>query len=669
MTEKHRALLALRKKITGYHYAYHVLDQPVVEDAVYDQLIHDLIELERAHPELLDPHSPTMRVGDHPLDAFSKVTHESPMLSLDNAFQTKDLDDFEKRIQQKAPSDESYTYVCEPKLDGVAISIWYKKGRFERAVTRGNGQLGEDVTLNVRTIRSVPLTLHTDNPPTQLEVRGEIYLPKLAFARLNEKLLNKGDKPFANPRNAAAGSIRQLNPKIAANRPLALFCYAIAFSSDPLPDTHDDRLTLLAQWRLPSSPDRKVTKGLKGCMAYYEAMKKKREQLPYDIDGVVYKLNNIETHKQVGTHNKAPRWAIAHKFPPKAVPTRLLSIHNQVGRTGVITPVATVDPIEVHGVMVQHATLHNYAEVKRKDVRVGDLVLLQRAGDVIPEIVSAVLPERPPNTQAKKPPTHCPSCDTALLQSTSGIDWHCPAHDRCDAQLKAALIHYAQRDAMDIERLGPGIIDLLWQHAGVKRFTDLYMLTEDALTPLPGMGQKSAHQLIAAIDASRQKPLALFLYGLGIHNVGKRTAETLAQLGSIDQVLTVDETTLMALPDIGPTVAKNIVDFMQDSANRQLIDNLRTMGCVWSAPNTTKKGPLEGRCFVLTGRLHELSRKEVRQKLEALGAATSNTITQKTTDLIVGESPSSKVSNAKKHNINCVSEAQLITLLNQETNS
>lgn len=658
----------LRKKIAAYHHAYHVADDPLVEDAVYDALLKELIQLEAAHPEHRDPNSPTQRVGDTPLKAFKSIPHALRMLSLDNAFEQADLVRFETRIQQRWPQHAAYTYACEPKLDGVAISIWYEKGLFLRAVTRGDGETGEDVSLNIRTIASVPLRLHTDTPPDLLEVRGEIYFPKKAFNALNEAAQKKGEKVFANPRNAAAGSIRQLNPKIAAKRPLALFCYAIAHCSDPLPNTQDERLRLLQTWHLPSAPERAVTAGLNGCMDYYHMMQAKRDELPYEIDGVVYKVNDIAAHEVVGSHNKAPRWAIAHKFPPKAVPARVINLHNQVGRTGVITPVATLEPTRVHGVIVQHATLHNYAEVTRKDVRIGDLVLVQRAGDVIPEIVSVVLPERPQDSKPAKRPSHCPSCQTPLIASDSGIEWYCPGKLICPEQQKAGLIHYASRDAMNIEGLGPGVVDTLWAGAGLRSITDLYTLQADNIANLPGMGKQSVQKLMTAIEASKTKPLASFLYALGIPNVGKKTAETLANFGTLDDIIAADETALTDLPDIGPTVSSAIVAFFSMPESLRSIHNLHTLGCQWTRPesNPNTSGPLAKRVFVLTGRLEHYTRSEAAEKLQALGATISNTLTRKTTDLVVGADPGSKQKKAQDQGIHCLTETELSTLLNQE---
>ncbi|HHJ18525.1 MAG TPA: NAD-dependent DNA ligase LigA [Gammaproteobacteria bacterium] len=658
---------ALRREIEAHNYRYYVLDNPEVPDAEYDRLMRELQALEAAHPELVTAESPTQRVGAAPLARFSEVKHEQPMLSLANVFSPEELQAFDKRIRDRLNIEEELDYVAEPKLDGLAVSLIYEDGVLVRAATRGDGHTGEDVTQNVRTIDAIPLRLMAQDWPRRLEVRGEVYMPKAGFEAMNQQALAKGEKAFVNPRNAAAGSLRQLDPQVTAKRPLAMYCYALGIvEQGQLPEQHYATLQRLKDWGLPVCPEIRKVKGAEGCLAYFEMISQRRDDLPYEIDGVVYKVNDFEKQQQLGFVSRAPRWAIAHKFPAQEALTTVEAIEFQVGRTGALTPVARLHPVFVGGVTVSNATLHNMDEVERKDVRVGDTAIVRRAGDVIPEVVSVILSRRPGNTQKVVLPDACPVCGSAVVRLDDEAVARCSGGLFCPAQRKEAIKHFASRKALDIEGLGVKLVDQLVDSGLISHVNDLFQLTVESLSGLERMAEKSATNLIHALEKSKSTTLARFIYALGIREVGEATAQSLAQyFGSLEALRSADQAALEEVPDVGTVVARNILAFFQQPHNIEVIQALMAAGIHWPETEKVDAGalPLNGKTYVLTGTLHDMTRDEAKAGLQALGAKVTASVSRKTTAVIAGEKAGSKLDKAEKLGVKILDEAGLKQLL------
>lgn len=657
---------SLRKEIEAHNRRYYVLDDPQISDADYDQLLRRLQNLEKAHPDLITPESPTQRVGAPPLARFSQVEHLVPMLSLDNAFSKAELEEFEQRLQSRLDSDDIIHYCAEPKLDGLAVSLLYEQGHFVRGATRGDGRVGENISLNLRTLADIPRTLQGDNLPSRLEVRGEVFMPKAGFAALNKKALETGEKVFVNPRNAAAGSLRQLDSAITATRPLSLYCYALGLIEGvELPATHSETLSLLQSWGFPICAERQVVRGIAGCFDYYQMLEKKRPELPYEIDGVVFKVDRLDLQQALGFVARAPRWAIAQKFPAEEVSTDLLAVEFQVGRTGALTPVARLEPVFVGGVTVSNATLHNMDEVGRKQVRVGDRVVVRRAGDVIPEVARVLLEQRPAKTEEIVLPENCPVCDSKVVQLEGEAAARCSGGLFCPAQRKEAIKHFVSRKALDVEGLGSKLIEQLVNRDLIHGVADLYQLDRATLAGLERMAEKSADNVLAALQKSRQTTLARFIYALGIREVGEATARSLANhFRELDLLMKASEEQLQQVDDVGPVVAKFLCDFFAQEHHRQIITKLLNAGIHW--PQVEKVAsdlPLKGKSFVITGTLSGMSRAEARLKLLALGAKVVGTVSKKTTALIAGEKAGSKLTRAEKLEIPVLNAERFLALL------
>jgi DNA ligase (NAD+) len=659
----------LRRSIEYHNYRYHVLDDPELPDAEFDRLLVELRQLEAEHPELVTADSPTQRVGGAPSDEFQEVRHRVPMLSIDNAFSREEVLAFDRRLRERLGSDATLDYSAEPKLDGLAISVTWEHGYLVRAATRGDGTTGEDVTANVRTIRSIPLRLRGD-APALLEVRGEIFISNAGFKRLNAEAAQRGEKGFVNPRNAAAGSLRQLDPNITATRPLEVFFYALGvLEGAELPPTHTEVLAMLRNWGLRVSPEVKRVRGAEGCLAYFEDMARRRSSLPYQIDGVVYKVDRLSLQRELGFISRAPRWSVAHKFPAEEALTVLRAVEFQVGRTGALTPVARLEPVFVGGVTVSNATLHNMDEVERKDVRIGDTVVVRRAGDVIPEVARVLLDRRPPQAEKISLPGVCPVCASPVLRDADAAVARCTGGYRCSAQRKERLRHFAARRALDIEGLGEKLVDQLVEADLVSSPADLFALTQTALAGLDRMGAKSAANILEAIERSKQTTLARFLFALGIREVGEATAAALAQhFGAIEPLLDADLDTIQRVPDVGPVVAMHIRAFFDDPLNRQLVTDLRDAGVTWPAPSGEPAGeqPLNGLSFVLTGTLESMSREEAEESLRALGAKTAGSVSRKTSYVVAGSDAGSKLRKATELGVPVLDEQALLAILKEK---
>jgi DNA ligase (NAD+) len=658
----------LRALIEHHNYRYYILDDPTISDAEFDQLMRELEALERQYPELITPDSPTQRVGAKPAEGFSAVQHEVPMLSLANALTTAEVVAFDRRVCQTLRV-ERVEYAAEPKLDGLAISLRYEHGVLTCAATRGNGYQGEDVTRNIRTLRSIPLRLRGRAHPRVLEVRGEIYITKAGFKTLNEQQLSSGGKVFANPRNAAAGSVRQLDPRITASRPLMIFCYGTGKVEDSgIPSRHSEVLTCLQEWGLRVSPEVAVVQGIEGCLDYYRCIDEKRTALPYEIDGVVYKVNEFKHQQALGFIARAPRWAIAHKFTPEERESRVLAIEVQVGRTGALTPVARLEPVLVGGARVTNATLHNQDEIDRKDIRVGDTVLVRRAGEVIPEITCVILEKRPSATQHFQIPSHCPVCGSEVIRPEGEAVARCTGTLVCPAQRIQAILHFASRRAMDIQGLGEKIVEQLVGKKEVCTVADLYGLTEERLVNLERMGKKSAANLVSALEKSKNTTLARFLYALGIREVGEATAHVLAaHFGTLEAIMEASEEALEAIPDIGPVVAAHIAAFFRQPHHLEVIDRLRKAGIRWqetSAAAGTAR-PLSGLSFVITGTLSSMTREQAKERLQAAGAKVASSVSKHTSFVVVGEKPGSKAERARALGVAILDEEGLLQKLPQ----
>jgi len=665
---------ALRRAIEAHNYAYHVLDSPTVPDAEYDRLMRRLQEIEAEHPELVAPDSPTQRVGAERLEAFREVRHARPMLSLDNVFNDAELEAFDKRVRDRIGggdvSIERVTYWAEPKLDGAAISLRYERGELVFGATRGDGTSGEDVTHNIRTIRSIPLRLRGKKPPAVFEVRGEVFMPRAGFLEFNQRALERGEKTFVNPRNAAAGSLRQLDPRLAASRPLDAFFYALGEVSHEVLHAIKQQsalVELLGDFGLRTCPDVSLVEGVAGCLEYFRRIGGQRDALPYDIDGVVYKVNKLDWQRELGFVSRAPRWAIAHKFPAQEEMTIVRGVEFQVGRTGALTPVARLEPVFVGGVTVSNATLHNMDEVERKDVRIGDTVIVRRAGDVIPEIVAVVSDRRPADTVPVTLPRKCPVCGSDVERGEGEAIARCVGGLVCPAQRKEAIRHFASRRALNIEGFGEKVVDQLVDKGMVKTPADLYRLTVEQLVDLERLGDKSAQKLIAAVDKSKQTTYARFLYGLGIANVGEATALALAnEFGALDELLSADEERLQQVADVGPVVATAIHAFFHESHNVEVIRALVDAGIEWPRPPPKSRDlPLRDKTFVITGTLQSMTRDEAKARLQALGAKVAGSVSKKTTALIAGADAGSKLQAAQSLEIEIWSEEQLRAALGE----
>ena len=655
----------LQRELARLEHAYYVLDQPLVPDAEYDRLYRELLDLEAQHPDWVTPDSLSQRVGGAPLKEFMEVRHSVPMLSLNNAFEESELIGFDRRCREGLGLDH-VEYACELKFDGLAISLRYENGVLVQAATRGDGASGEDVTSNIRTIRAIPLRLQGPNLPNVIEVRGEVFMHRADFEAMNKTAAKSGEKEFANPRNAAAGSLRQLDSKVTAKRPLSFFAYGLGAlePSQWLPSTHSELLNLYEVLGLPVCRERTVVSSLDGLMKFYAGIAAKREQLPYEIDGVVYKVNSFAEQQQLGYVSRAPRFAIAHKYPAQEEITTVLGIDVQVGRTGAITPVARLAPVLVGGVTVTNATLHNEDEVRRKDVRIGDTVVVRRAGDVIPEIVSVVLDRRPSNTQVFVMPTHCPVCESHIERLSDEAVARCSGGLFCAAQRKQALLHFAQRRAMDIEGLGDKIVDQMVDLNLVRTPADLYRLGFAALVNMERMGEKSADNLLQSIAQSKKTTLARFIFGLGIRHVGESTAKDLAKhFGGIHALMDAPMDELLMVNDVGPVVADSIVSFMSEPHNREVIEQLLVSGIEFQNEERITTVDLSGKTFVLTGTLPTLSRDQAKELLEAAGAKVAGSVSQKTSFVVAGSEAGSKLDKATELGIPILDEVALLKLL------
>ncbi|MGV6988432.1 NAD-dependent DNA ligase LigA [Testudinibacter sp. P80/BLE/0925] len=657
----------LRRQLRQHEYLYHVLDQPQIPDGEYDRLMNQLKQLEADHPELITADSPTQRVGAKPLAGFRQITHELPMLSLDNAFSDDDFFAFTKRIQERLGNSDELTFCCEPKLDGLAVSILYVNGVLSQASTRGDGTTGEDITNNIRTIRNIPLQLLTAHPPARLEVRGEVFMPHAAFERLNQDSLQHGQKTFANPRNAAAGSLRQLDPKITRQRQLSLNAYSIGISEGvQLPATHYERLQWLQSIGLPINKEIRLCRGEAEVLQYYQQMGAKREQLGYDIDGTVLKVNEIALQTQLGFVARAPRWAIAYKFPAQEQLTVLNSVEFQVGRTGAITPVAKLEPVFVAGVTVSNATLHNGDEIARLGIAIGDTVIIRRAGDVIPQITGVLLARRPANAQPIHFPQHCPVCGSAIVRIDGEAVARCTGGLFCDAQRKEALKHFVSRKALDIDGVGDKLIEQLVDRELLHTPADLFRLDKITLMRLERMGEKSAQNALNSLEKAKKTTLARFIFALGIRDVGEATAQNLANhFKTLEAIRVADQEQLKAVQDVGDVVAMRIYLFWQEAHNVSVVEDLLAQGVHWDAIEEKEIGdnPLKGKNVVLTGTLTQMNRDQAKAYLQQLGCKVSGSVSSKTDYLIAGEKAGSKLSKAQELGVRVLSEAEFSALV------
>lgn len=659
----------LRNQIRLYDHHYYGLDDPLVPDAEYDRCMRQLEQLEQEHPDLITLDSPTQRVGAAIASELQSIAHKQPMLSLANVFSAEELTTFLQRISDKVSVLE---FTCEPKLDGLAVNLSYEQGILTHAATRGDGQVGEEITNNIRTIAAIPLRLVTKNPPKFIEIRGEVYMPKAGFQALNVKMAALEEKQFANPRNAAAGSLRQLNPNITAQRPLSFYCYGIgAYEGDEmLPNSHFALLKLLQSWGQRVSPENQRVLGIQGCLDYFAYLGAKRNQLPYEIDGVVYKLDDIATQKALGYVSRAPRFACAHKFPAVEEITQLLAVDFQVGRTGALTPVARLQPVHVGGVVVSNATLHNMDEIERKDIRIGDTVVIRRAGDVIPELVSVVMAQRPAKAERIQLPINCPVCGAQVLRDPDAAAAYCSGGLYCPAQVKRSIVHFASRKALDIDGLGKAVVELLVDHRYIRDVADLYQLQAKELALLPRMGDLSADNLIHAIEKSKKTTFARFIYALGIQQIGEASARTLAQhYPNIQALQTATFDDLLLLPDFGPVAATAILQFFSQEHNAQVVQRLLAAGIHW--PESEKKEvstehPLYNKKIVLTGTLVQMSREEAKERLLAVGAQVVGSVSKKTDWVLVGQDPGSKLDKAHELGIGILTEPEFLDLLGLE---
>jgi DNA ligase (NAD+) len=659
---------ALRKQLESWNHQYYVLDEPTVPDAEYDRCMRRLQALEGQYPQWLSPDSPSQRVGGQAVDEFRQITHEIPMLSLENAFDADDMLGFNRRVLERLGDGEvPLEFTCEPKLDGIAVSLLYRDGVLERGATRGDGNTGEDITHNVRTIGSIPLRLQGSGIPPLLEVRGEIYMPRAGFESLNQRARERGEKPFVNPRNAAAGSLRQLDARVTAQRPLQMCCYGVGkVEGGSLPDRHSQVLERLRDWGLRVNTESAVVLGIEACEAYYELMVQRRDSLPYDIDGIVFKVNDLALQQRLGFVSRAPRWAIARKFPAQEEMTRLLDVEFQVGRTGIITPVARLEPVFVGGVTVSNATLHNADEIARLGIQIGDSVIVRRAGDVIPQVVSVVIARRPADARPIVFPSRCPVCESVVEREEGEAALRCTGGLVCAAQQKAAIKHFASRRAMDITGLGDKLIEQLVDEGLVSNVAELYALSEEKLLQLDRMGEKSAENVLAALEASKRTTLPRFIFALGIREVGEATALNLARhFGDWSALAMAAEADLQAVEDVGPVVAEHLLQFFASNSNMQVVQALRDAGVTWPSIEvaTQTSLPLVGQTWVVTGTLEALGRDDAKAHLQSLGAKVAGSVSPKTTRVVAGPGAGSKLAKANELGIEVIDEAALLALL------
>lgn len=655
----------LRQDLRRYEYEYHVLDNPTIPDAEYDRLFHQLKALETAHPELITADSPTQRVGAKPLSGFAQIRHEIPMLSLDNAFSDEEFYAFVKRIEDRLIRlPEPLTFCCEPKLDGLAVSILYVNGVLTQAATRGDGTTGEDITANIRTIRNIPLQLLMDNPPARLEVRGEVFMPHAGFERLNQQALEKGEKTFANPRNAAAGSLRQLDPKITSKRPLVLNAYGIGIAEGvDLPNTHYDRLQWLKAIGIPVNPEIRLCNGTDEVLDFYRDIQNKRSSLGYDIDGTVLKINDIALQEKLGFISKAPRWAIAYKFPAQEELTRLNDVEFQVGRTGAITPVAKLEPVFVAGVTVSNATLHNGDEIQRLDIAIGDTVVIRRAGDVIPQIIGVLHDRRPADARPIVFPETCPVCDSAIVRIEGEAVARCTGGLFCAAQRKEALKHFVSRKAMDIDGVGGKLIEQLVDRELIHTPADLFKLDLTTLTRLERMGAKSAENALASLEKAKNTTLARFIFALGIREVGEATALNLANhFKTLEALQNADLEALQQVPDVGEVVANRILAFWHEPHNVAVVNDLIAQGVHWETVETKEitENRFKGKTVVLTGTLTQMGRNEAKALLQDMGAKVSGSVSAKTDFVIAGDAAGSKLTKAQELGVTVLTEEEFL---------
>ena len=659
----------LRDEIRQHNYSYYVLDEPTIPDAEYDKLMRSLQELEGASPELITSDSPTQRVGAKPLDSFSPAVHEVPMLSLANVFSADELEAFEIRIKDRLKRNINIDYTAEPKIDGLAVSLIYEKGVLVRAATRGDGMTGEDITENVRTINSIPLRLRKHKKlPNRIEARGEVFMPKKGFEKMNAIARKKGEKTFVNPRNAAAGSLRQLDPRNTAKRPLDIYFYS-ATNIEKLTSitTQYNSLQFLKELGLKICPETVLVPGYSGCLSFYEDISKRRNKLNYEMDGVVYKVNDLELQEELGFVSRAPRWAVAYKFPAQEAVTKVDRIDFQVGRTGALTPVAKLEPIFVGGVTVSNATLHNIDEVQRKDVREGDKIIIRRAGDVIPEVVKTILKPGKKRNKVIQAPAICPECGSKVVRIDDEAVIRCSAGLFCPAQRKGAIKHFASRAAMNIEGLGDKLVDQLVDKGLISSVNDLFFLEKEKIIALEHMGEKSTAKILAAIEKSKKTSFSRFIYSLGIREVGEATASALANyFPNLKTLLSTSNEELQEIDDVGPVVAENIMVFFAQTHNREIIDELVKAGVEWKKKTAIKKQTsslLEGNTYVLTGTLESLSRQKAADQLKQLGAKVTSSVSRKTTAVIAGANPGTKINKADALAVKILNEKDFLNLL------
>ncbi len=666
-----KQLASIKTTVAEYNYQYYVLDNPSVPDAEYDRQMLVLQAIEKQYPDLLTDDSPSQKVGDMPLPEFKQVAHEVPMLSLDNAFDRESFLAFEKRMQDRLKNPNEITYSCEPKLDGLAVSLLYENGKLMRGATRGDGRVGENITANVRTIRNIPLTLRGDNYPQRLEVRGEVIMTRDGFIKLNKTQLEQEKKVFANPRNAAAGSLRQLDSRITAKRPLLFFTYSLGLVENeqyPLADSHSARLKQLSDWGLPLSKELQVAEGAEACLDYYQHLGNIRDSLNYDIDGVVFKANNIELQQTLGFVARAPRWAIAHKFPAQEEMTVVQEVEFQVGRTGAITPVARLEPVFVGGVTVSNATLHNADEIKRLGLKVGDTVIVRRAGDVIPQVVSVIIDKRHKNARDIVFPETCPICDSAIEKLEDEAIARCTGGLYCAAQLKESMKHFASRKAFDIDGLGDKIIEQLVDQKLVKKPADFFSLEFVQISNLERMGEKSAANLIQSLEKCKQTTLAKFIYSLGIREVGEATAANLAaHYCELEAIKQANMESLQEVSDVGAIVAQHLINFFAEEHNVQVIDELITAGIRWPKIEKVEIDalPLSGQTFVLTGTLEQMDRNAAKATLQSLGAKVAGSVSAKTSCVVAGEKAGSKLVKAEALGLKVINEQEMLDLFSE----
>lgn len=662
----------LRSQLHHHAWRYYTLDDPEIPDAEYDRLFAQLQRLEADYPDAASEDSPTQRVGGALLAAFQQVQHSVPMLSLNNAFADDDIEAFDKRLRDalELNNNQALQYFAEPKLDGLAVSLRYQQGRLVQAATRGDGSTGENITANVKTIASVPLRLRGDDWPELLEVRGEVYMPLAGFRAFNEAAAAAGEKLLVNPRNGAAGSLRQLDSSVTAARPLAMYCYSVGeVSGGPIADSHSESLAKLAAWGLRVCPLGEKVAGAKGLLAYYQQLGQQRSHLDYDIDGVVYKVDRFDQQRELGFVSRAPRWAVAHKFPAQEELTALLDVEFQVGRTGALTPVARLKPVFVGGVTVSNATLHNMDEVERKDIHIGDTVVVRRAGDVIPEVARALPTRRPADAKPVVLPDACPVCQSHVERIEGEAVARCTGGLVCAAQRKEAIKHFASRKAMDIDGLGEKLVEQLVEENLISSPADLFALTVTQLAGLERMAQKSAEKLLQALETSKQTTLARFLFALGIREVGEATAAALANyFGQLDDLMQANAETLQSVPDVGPVVAQHITDFFAESRNVEVVRGLLAQGIQWPAIEklAPEQQPLAGKTYVITGTLSSMSRNDAKARLQALGAKVSGSVSKKTDGLLAGEAAGSKLDKAQELGVPVLDEAWLMTQLDAQ---